>query len=79
MFHRDLVLLNVTSVSKKSSKSKDIVDMCIKQIFDTSDLFIQSNIDSYFEHIAGGGVNIYLYVCISPLVPVGAVHVWACL
>ena len=40
-----------------------------KQIFDTSELFIQCNKDSCCEHIAVG-VNIYLHGCVGLLAPV---------
>ena len=33
-----------------------------------SELFIQWNKDNYYEHITGG-VNIYLYGSVNPLVP----------
>ena len=42
---------------------------CRKQIFDTSELFIQVNKDCCCEHIAVG-VNIYLHGCVSLLAPV---------
>ena len=45
---------------------------CGKYIFDISELFIQCNKDSCCKHITGG-VNIYLYGCVSLLAPECAV------
>ena len=49
----------------------DIVEL-FKVIFDISKLFVQCSTDSCCGHITGG-VNIYLYGCISLLVAVCAV------
>ena len=37
-----------------------------EKTFDISELFIECNTDSCCEHITGG-INIYLYGCVSPL------------
>ena len=42
------------------------------QMFDISGLFIQCYTDSCCEHIIGG-VNLYLYGCVSLLAPVCAI------
>ena len=49
----------------------------VSKIFDISELFIQCNIDSCCDHIAGA-VNTYLYRCVSLLVQVCFVCVCAC-
>ena len=37
--------------------------------FDINELFIQCDTDCCFDHIPGGGVNIYLYGCTRLLAP----------
>ena len=46
---------------------------CGKYIFDVSELFIQCDLDSCCGHMTGG-FNIYLYGCVSLLVPECAVY-----
>ena len=51
---------------------------CGKYIFDISELLIQCNKDSCCKHITGG-VNIYLYWCVSLVAPECLfVHVFVC-
>ena len=58
----------MSSISEQFLKSKDIADLC-KVNFCIKKLFIQCITGSCCAHITGG-VNIYLYVCVSTLVPV---------
>ena len=56
----------------KFSKSKDIADLC-RVNFEINKLFIQYNRRGCCKHIAGG-VNTYLYGCVSLLNNLYAVH-----
>ena len=82
VFHRkDLVLLNLISkymisTSESFLKSKDIVNLFKLNIY-ISKSFMQCNTGSCCVCITGS-VNIYLYVCISFLIPVCLVWVCVC-
>ena len=58
-------------------KQRHYRTLYIKEIFDISKLFIECNTDSCCEHIAGG-VNVYLYGCVSLLAPVCGVCLCVC-
>ena len=49
---------------------------CGKVNFDINELFIQCDTDCCFDHIPGGGVNIYLYGCARLLAPEWALSVF---
>ena len=49
---------------------------CEKVNFDINELFIQCDTDCCFDHIPGGGVNIYLYGCARLLAPEWALSVF---
>ena len=83
VFYRNhIVLLSLisrcmTSISEYFLNNKDIVDLCIVNFY-VRKLFIQCNTGSRCAHITGG-VNTYLYMCLSILVLVCPACVCQCL